>query len=159
MLCTRCKKEQATLFYTQNINGKETSAALCPTCAKQAGVGGTNIFAPLFHVAQKAPQTANADKRCNLCGLGWRDILSMGKVGCPTCYDTFREELRETIRSIHGGAKHCGMTPTDAKAVPHAPPVEENDLRAALANAIETENYEEAARLRDAIKALKGETE
>lgn len=25
MLCTHCKKEQATFFYTQNINGSETS--------------------------------------------------------------------------------------------------------------------------------------
>lgn len=155
MLCTRCKKEQASLFYTQNINGNETSAALCPTCAKQAGIGGTNIFAPLFH---SVPKTRSNDKRCNLCGLGWRDILSMGKVGCPNCYDTFCEELRDTIRSIHGGAKHCGLTPEKTDTDPKSSlPSEEEQLRDALAKAISAENYEEAARLRDAIKALKGE--
>lgn len=156
MLCTQCKKEQATLFYTQNINGKESSAALCPTCAKQAGIGGSNIFAPLYKTVRKhtaAPST----KRCNLCGLSWTDILSMGKVGCPNCYDTFREELRDTVRSIHGGAKHCGITPAYSADAPGPVMSEEEELRTALAEAIRTENYEEAARLRDAIKALKGE--
>ena len=157
MLCIRCKKEQATLFYTQNINGKETSAALCRACAKQAGLGGTNIFAPLFHTANKAQPSASNEKRCNLCGLGWKDILSMGKVGCPTCYDTFHDELRDTIRSIHGSAKHCGMTPSVSAASMPKEPTEEEQLRNALAEAIKTENYEEAARLRDALKSLKGE--
>ncbi len=159
MLCTQCKKEQATLFYTQNINGKESSAALCPTCAKQAGIGNSNIFSPLYKPVRKSTAVSNT-KRCNLCGLGWRDILSMGKVGCPNCYDTFREELRETIRSIHGGAKHCGLSPdrfTDTVAKESITPSEEEKLRMALTEAIQTENYEEAARLRDAIKALKGE--
>lgn len=162
MLCTNCKKEQATLFYTQSINGKESSAALCPECAKKAGIGNTNILSPLFHTAaQKNIATRNTGKKCSLCGLHFKDILSMGKVGCPACYDTFREELADTIRSIHGGAKHCGLTPEHGKAVSvpqhAADPTEEEKLRNALAAAISTENYEEAAKLRDAIKALKGE--
>lgn len=156
MLCTQCKKEQATLFYTQNINGKESSAALCPTCAKQAGIGGSNIFAPLYETVRKRTATPTA-KRCNLCGLGWTDILSMGKVGCPNCYDTFREELRDTVRSIHGGAKHCGLSPVHSAEAPAPAMSEEEKLRTALAEAIRTENYEEAARLRDTIKTLKGE--
>ena len=77
----------------------------------------------------------------------------MGKVGCPTCYSTFRTELEETIRSIHGGAKHCGMQTKVAESAP----TEEENLRFALAKAIETENYEEAARIRDILKAQKGE--
>lgn len=161
MLCTRCKQEQATLFYTQSINGKESSAALCPACAKQSGLGGTNIFTPLFHGMQRETHSEKSIKRCNLCGLGWRDILSMGKVGCANCYDTFSEELQDTIRSIHGNAKHRGLTPlTEANVSAKEPapqPNEEETLRAALAQAIEAENYEEAARIRDAIKALKGE--
>lgn len=158
MLCTRCKKEQATLFYTQSINGKESSAALCPSCAKQAGIGGANIFAPLFKTVPKDAAIPKNIKRCNLCGLGWQDILSMGKVGCPVCYDTFREELRDTIRSIHGGAKHCGITPEQSdRTVTEKTLSEEDELRNALTAAIQSENYEEAARLRDAIKALKGE--
>ena len=155
MLCTHCKKEQATLFYTQNINGKEASAALCPACAKNAGIGSTGLFSPLFssHTQKEAKRVPS--KRCNLCGLQWTDILSMGKVGCPTCYNTFRTELEDTIRSIHGGAKHfMKQAPTK---IEKNEPSEEEKLRFALAQAIETENYEEAARIRDILKAQKGE--
>ncbi len=162
MLCTNCKKEQATFFYTQNINGKETSAALCPNCAKQSGISGTDILSPLFHpfTAAKA-QRRDSGKTCRLCGLTFADILSLGKVGCPDCYNTFREELRETIRSIHGTAKHIGLTPERSTAITPEQgkePSEEEMLRAALETAIHEENYEEAARLRDRIKALKGES-
>lgn len=161
MLCTNCKKEQATFFYTQNINGKETSAALCPHCAKQSGIGSTDILSPLFHpfAAEKTPKRDNG-KTCSLCGLTFTDILSLGKVGCPDCYSTFRDELRETIRSIHGTAKHVGLTPERSTAItpePNKEPTEEEMLRAALETAIRNENYEEAARLRDRIKELKGE--
>lgn len=161
MLCTNCKKEQATFFYTQNINGKETSAALCPNCAKQSGIGNAGILSPLFHpFAADKPQKRDSGKVCSLCGLTFADILSLGKVGCPDCYNTFRNELRETIRSIHGTAKHVGLTPERSTAIASEPAKEQNEeekLRAALATAIRDENYEEAANLRDKIKALKGE--
>lgn len=155
MLCTHCKKEQATFFYTQNINGKESSAALCPACAKNAGIGNAGIFSPLFSSHAQREAKPASSKRCNLCGLQWSDILSMGKVGCPTCYNTFRTELEETIRSIHGGAKHYAK-PTEATRE-NKEISEEEKLRTALAKAIETENYEEAARIRDILKAQKGE--
>lgn len=161
MLCTKCKKEQATFFYTQNINGKETSAALCKSCAKQSGIDSSDILSPLFHpFAESKVQKRDSGKTCNLCGLTFSDILSLGKVGCPDCYNTFRQELRDTIRSIHGTAKHVGLTPERSTAItpePQKEPSEEEMLRVALEAAIRDENYEEAARLRDRIKELKGE--
>ena len=155
MLCTNCKREQATLFYTQNINGKESSAALCPACAKKAGIHNTDILSPLF-TQQNAPRRETA-KRCSLCGLSFRDVLAMGKVGCPACYESFQEELDDTIRSLHGGAKHCGLTPLQEGCTEKTEFSEEAHLRDALKKAIQEENYEEAAKLRDAIKMLKGE--
>ena len=92
--------------------------------------------------------------------ITFSDILSLGKVGCPDCYNTFRQELRDTIRSIHGTAKHVGLTPERSTAItpePQKEPSEEEMLRVALEAAIRDENYEEAARLRDRIKELKGE--
>lgn len=161
MLCTNCKKEQATFFYTQTINGKESSAALCPRCAKNAGLGTADILSPLFHPfsANHTPKRDTA-KTCSLCGLTFTDIARLGKVGCPDCYKTFREELGDTIRSIHGTAKHVGFSPeravNESVADTHVQ-TEEEKLRAELTAAIQAENYEEAAKLRDAIKALKGE--
>ena len=157
MLCTNCKKEPATCFYTQTVNGKESSAALCTHCAKFAGLGATDFLSPLFpqNIVQKA-QTGSDHRKCSLCGLTFADIQRLGKVGCPDCYPTFRDELSGIIRSIHGTAKHAGSCPEHAAC--DAPALsEEEKLRADLAIAIQSEKYEEAARIRDAIKALKGE--
>ncbi len=156
MLCTNCKKEQATFFYSQTINGKESSAALCAHCAKHADIGAMNFLSPLFQPDFADKQNHRSTRKtCSLCGLTFADIQKFGKVGCPDCYKTFRDELQDTIRSIHGSTKYIGSAPADAATKPLQS--EEEKLRTDLTAAIQTENYEEAARLRDAIKALKGE--
>lgn len=162
MLCSKCKTNPATFFYTQSINGNESSVALCQSCAESSGIGvGTvsPLFSSFFGNPPKSTRgVQKTAKKCSLCALTFNDILSMGKVGCPECYNTFREELGNTIRSIHGTAKHAGLTPLgtyEAKA--EKPLSEEEVLRGKLNDAIMAENYEEAAALRDKIKALKGE--
>ncbi len=157
MLCTKCKTNTATFFYTQNINGKESSVALCNNCAAAGGLGGTvaPIFSSLFEnpTKKRVTNTANT-KRCTLCALTFSDILSLGKVGCPECYNTFKAELSNTIRSVHGNAKHTGLIPN---AEAEATVSEEEMLKIELKEAIAAENYELAATLRDKIKSLKGE--
>lgn len=170
MMCTNCGQSPAGFFFTQTVNGRETSVALCANCAKKAGLSALGMTSPLFgsfFAANDARRTRrDGGKRCPQCGQTYDDIFAMGKVGCPKCYDTFREELRDTIRSIHGTAKHIGRTPGTAEAAeaPEAAktasaPIktDEEILRDELAAAIKAENYEHAAELRDRIKALKGE--
>ncbi|MBQ8837052.1 MAG: UvrB/UvrC motif-containing protein [Clostridia bacterium] len=159
MLCSKCKTNQATFFYTQSINGNESSVALCKNCAETSGM---NTVSPLFGSFFGTPAKSTRDiqrqsKKCSLCALTFNDILSMGKVGCPECYNTFKEELGDTIRSIHGTAKHVGRTPSGTPANEIKQLSEEEVLRGKLTEAIKTENYEEAAAIRDKIKALKGE--
>lgn len=160
MLCSKCKTNNATFVYTQNINGKESTIALCKSCAKASGLD-TSLVSPLFNSffsnTKRNIQTEKDIKKCTLCALTFNDILAMGKVGCPECYKTFKDELNSTIRSIHGSAKHVGLTPTGFHQEEKEEPSEEELLRKKLNLAIEAENYEEAATLRDAIKALKGE--
>lgn len=162
MLCSKCKTNPATFFYTQSINGNESSVALCQHCAESSGIG-TSTVSPLFSSFFGTPQRSTRDtqkqsKKCSLCALTFNDILSMGKVGCPECYNTFREELKNTIRSIHGTAKHAGLTPLGNFEFKEEKQLSEEEvLRGKLNEAISAENYEEAAALRDKIKALKGE--
>lgn len=162
MICSKCKSNTASFFYTQSINGKESSVALCKSCAEKAGIG-TSMVSPLFNSffapAKRSRSTVDFQKKCSLCALTFNDILSMGKVGCPECYNTFKEELGDTIRSIHGTMKHIGLSPignTNDTATPKKE-TEEEILRERLNAAILDENYEEAAVIRDQIKALKGE--
>lgn len=164
MLCSHCKQEPAVFFYSQSIDGTENSVALCEKCAQKAGISaGTAAFSPFLSSFFGNPKNSvtvprASAKKCSLCASTFEDILSMGKVGCPKCYDTFREELKSTIRSIHGSAKHVGLKPSETQTAPVFEAKDElSTLQTALEQAIRTENYEEAASLRDEIRKLKGE--
>ena len=121
MLCENCKKKEATVFYEEIINGTKRSAALCSSCATKAEKEGTlsefslpafcgfndSLFGGLMGLTESQPK-----KSCPTCGATMNALKSQGKVGCPTCYATFGEELRGTIRSIHGNVKHVGRAPS-----------------------------------------------
>lgn len=154
MLCNRCNKNEATIYYKQNINGEVREYALCPECAAKQGMGlsGVNLFGSLF--SQSIPKREH--KRCTLCASSFEDIRRSGKVGCAECYSVFSEELRPMISNIHSGEKHCGRAPGEEgeKRRAHS---ELEKLRAELQTAIANEEYERAATLRDMIKEMEAE--
>ena len=78
-----------------------------------------------------------------------------GLLGCPDCYETFRENLKPFFRRAQEGIQHEGKAPgmTDAgKEEKTSPEIEQ--LKMKLAALVKEENYEEAARIRDEIKRL-----
>lgn len=165
MLCSKCKKSPASFFYTQNINGVQTSIALCEHCAANStfsSIPVSPLFESFFSNSAKNSEHVNSnEKRCSLCALTFNDILASGKVGCPECYNVFSEELSNTITSIHGNASHHGLVPQylapnteSAKALS-----EKELLRNELNKAIQSENYEAAAIIRDKLKAMEGESD
>ncbi len=169
MLCERCGKNEATVRYSEIINGKKRSYSLCADCAGELGIGTAvptdifgagSLFSGFFGDIFDHPKAVAASNvvRCPVCGATLSDIAAEGKVGCSECYRTFRAELSPTIRRIHGGVTYKGSQP--AKDAPEAggtagKPVSELDaLRAELYEAIKKEDFERAAELRDRIKAL-----
>ena len=162
MLCEKCGKNPATTHYKQTINGVTKELFLCKDCADSLGVstqffGGFNSF---FMPSARDTQAALREtKRCS-CGTRLDEIIHSGFVGCEKCYETFREELLRSIKKMHGSTKHRGRLPdgavqTQAKTKEETLAARENELRQKLNDAIKSENFEEAARLRDAIKELK----
>ena len=183
MICEKCGKNEATIHYSEIINGKKRSYALCRDCADEMGVGdiptpsfgfGTDsllstFFGDMFPtLTQDRRRTQTPERRCPVCGASLSDIASDGKVGCSECYRTFREELMPTIRRIHGSAVYKGENgekPEKAaegksqaaegmRETPSEPRSEADALRAELYEAIKNEDFERAAVLRDKIKAL-----
>lgn len=170
MLCETCKKKEATVFYEETINGAKRSYSLCADCAaaleKQGelsfghspfslpsfGSFHDTLFGGLFGLSEGQPQQKKA---CPQCGTTMSDLRSNGKVGCPECYATFRLELNDTIRSIHGNVEHVGRTPSRfrqnrGKADRLA------SLKQQLKDSIAEEDFERAATLRDEIRSLEG---
>jgi protein arginine kinase activator len=94
-----------------------------------------------------------ARKSCASCNTTLRQILETGRVGCSTCYATFPVQLESLLEGIHVALAHRGKVPrvSDARARVRA---DLQSKRGLLKTALTTENYEEAAALRDEIKAL-----
>lgn len=167
MLCQMCGQHPATTHIKTIVNGKLTQAHLCDDCAKKQGYG--NLFADwgsgfgsLLSGFMGSAAPARQVTRCPGCGASFEDITRSGKIGCAECYHTFRGQLLPIIQRIHGTAQHKGKVPgssalrvTDPNnkivAVEETPLEEKKRL---LKQAIETQDFERAAVLRDEIKEL-----
>lgn len=171
MLCEKCKKNSAQVYYTENINGKETKYALCHECANEmknsgeldfkipslfgGGIFGGDMGSLIGSIlAPQRVSKGNAEtKKCDLCGMSFSDFMNEGKAGCPRCYDIFGDELERTIAGIHGGVKHTGRIPAKYREkLEETERIEE--LRSKIAEAVAAEDYETAAKLRDEIRSI-----
>ena len=170
MLCQHCQKNEATTHIKTNINGEYSEYRLCADCARELGYAGmfpdftADIGGMLGSFLSAALPARSGASRCPECGSTMNDIKKLGKVGCANCYDLFFNELMPTIRSIHSNTRHTGKHPVieytenhdekDAKPKTKQNTVEQ--LRAELKKAIEEEDFERAAQLRDEIKQQEG---
>ena len=95
-------------------------------------------------------------KTCSMCGLSFADITKTGKVGCGECYEIFKNELKPTVIRIHGTANHTGKIPKNRSVQISAKrKIEELNIR--MKKAIEEQNFEEAAVIRDEINKINQE--
>mgnify|MGYP003298086663 CR=1 FL=1 len=81
------------------------------------------------------------------------EFLASGKIGCASCYTAFESSMTPLLKKIHLTTTHTG------KVMGKAGNVSENRidlLKAQLKEAIDKEEYEKAARLRDEIKEMEG---
>ena len=103
--------------------------------------------------SQEIEQAAGGvELKCPRCGFSQADFKKSGRLGCPECYQTFAEGLAGLLKTMHKGTRHVGKAPEALRQT--------RDLRTSssvkkkLARPMEAEDYEQAAKLRDEIKAL-----
>ena len=111
MLCENCKKNNATTYFKQNINGNIQEVYLCSECAAKLDMGGmsSSLF-DFFMPSQFRVRAEREQKKCG-CGTTFYNISKTGKVGCPDCYETFRNELAAVLKKINGAKQHTGRCP------------------------------------------------
>lgn len=164
MKCQKCKKREANTHIKKVLNGEYTEYMLCSECAHAMGYDNVfslempDMFGGLLQsfFTGALPARSGAS-RCPVCGSTYGDITNTGKVGCAHCYEAFYEELLPSIKRIHGNTKHSGKVPqgieyTEVKSEPDDKS-EVESLKAELKKAIDEQNFELAAELRDKIKA------
>lgn len=176
MICERCNKKKATVFYRENIGGRIKALRLCGECAEileQAGeledisaavagfvspffITDDGTYALPFSLPDGSGAKSGGTRRCGVCGATLADMAKSGRVGCANCYGAFAEDLEFTIRSAHGRAEHTGRTSAGYRLrMEKAERL--TGLKKRLKEAISDERYEAAAGLRDQIRALEAE--
>ncbi len=169
MLCQNCKKNEATTHIKRVINGEATESHFCHTCAQNSGVGSffddfslnlPGLFSSFFGENSFALNERQRE-RCESCGCSFDDIVKTGKVGCSDCYKKFYQKLSPSLQRIHGKTKHQGkvprIIPSPVTAAEKTTEEKIEDLQNEMNKAIDEQNFEKAAILRDEIKALKGD--
>lgn len=168
MLCEQCGLRPASVHLTKVVNGHMTQLHLCQSCAQ--GSGEFQMFpdpASLLQnllanfVGQAAVQQPETSLRCPSCGFRFAEFRETGRLGCPSCYTHFREELEPMLRRLHGTTEHRGKLPR-RRGGEHERTRRIQELRRELQQAVAREEFEQAAQLRDELRrfeATGGEAE
>ncbi|MDD5432264.1 MAG: UvrB/UvrC motif-containing protein [Candidatus Omnitrophica bacterium] len=161
MLCDVCGKVAATVHLTEIINDQINELHLCEECARQKSAqmeqqfGLSDLLAGLADFEKPTKETGGATVKCPGCSLTYEDFKKIGRLGCGECYVTFKKYLGPLLKRIHGSIQHIGKSPfVKAEKKTKRKTLGLQELRHNLQKAIDNEEFEEAAKLRDQIKEL-----
>ncbi|WP_066715570.1 UvrB/UvrC motif-containing protein [Clostridium sp. Marseille-P299] len=172
MLCDVCNKREAKIYYTEIVNGKKKEQHLCEECAaehtsfkiknpitnQEFTIGGLLSGILESYSTSDNKEESSSEVTCIKCGLKYSEFLNHGKFGCAGCYHSFGKMLPKSFRSIHGAELHTGKRPkgyiSETNRIVNSLS-EYEKLSIQLQRAIEQEEFEEAAKIRDAMKAIK----
>jgi len=158
MKCERCEKAEATVQQITIVNDQVTHKRLCEECAKEEetdssevpGASVSNIISNLFD----EDQNQQKPNTCDRCGMTFEEFRKEERFGCANCYDQFEGRLKSLIHRIHGADQHVGTATKSTKPAKISDERKIKRLRKRLQQAVEAEQYEEAADLRDRIHRL-----
>lgn len=198
MLCEKCKIREANIQVVEVVNGVKSEHYLCAQCASEMDLNvtgpGINGEMPLAKLLSKLlSQTMKSEQKeecanvvCPTCGTTYEQFIKDSKFGCADCYKVFDLLIGDNIRQLQGSGEHHGKHPkyisgdipqqvkedleeSISEAVPESEYLDKLiDLRRLLKKAVEDEDFEDAARIRDEIReiekkaaqsALKGEVQ
>jgi len=160
MLCDICGKNQATVHLTEIIDEQMNELHLCEECARQKSAqmeqqfGLSDLLAGLAEFEKPAVEKEGEALKCNTCGLAYADFKKVGRLGCGDCYTAFKKFLGPLLKRIHGSNLHFGKSPLKVTETAQSKSTDLSALRLKLQRAIESEAFEEAAKIRDQIKEL-----
>lgn len=176
-MCDACKKNEATIHIQEIISGHKKTIHLCGECAaKKSGdnpameIGGFNIAEMLYNLTEKLnipgfqqalqqgglPPAQGPKQVCAACGWTTEGLRNTGRLGCPECYNTFRDILAAALENMHRGKLHVGKRPgSDSSDESPRLMLELMNCQKELEELVQREEYEKAAQVRDRINELK----
>ena len=167
MRCQQCHEREAVVFLTQLGQDQEVHLQLCERCAAEKGVEnaaslGKTPVGTFLALMGKSMEPAAAlpgvapSGACPTCGATMNDFRESGRLGCGDCYRAFEAPLRDLLRRLHGSSRHIGKRYHPLGEEPGSTEAEREVIRIRdqLERAVQSENFELAAELRDRLREL-----
>ena len=164
MLCQECRRNEANIHIVKQVGGKQTELNLCEACARKMDeldftlepqFSLHKLFATMLNQSLRDNREAAsaAGIQCPSCGLTFAQFSQVGRLGCSDCFKAFDIRLKPLLRRIHAGCSHNGKMPVKVQSRVKA--IRQIDqLKEDLQTKIQNEEFEDAAVLRDQIRAL-----
>lgn len=161
VLCEECKMNEACYTISVMVNGQVTTRHLCADCMARMNMGlnagsirhmlgalltaFTGVAAPDMNGAE--------DISCPRCHMALSAFTKSGRLGCPGCYEAFRDHLTPMLQQLHGRVEHAGRKPLVSES-DQKKRARHQELVRLMEQAVALEDFETAAQLRDRINAL-----
>lgn len=173
MNCEKCKNKKATVFYADETGGRHSLCSLCAVTlgkvsqydpADDPNTRATPLIPeptltslckedsplPIYCSANESDLSST----CPYCSTSLESVVTRGRAGCPECYTAFCDLLFPT--SLTPESAHGARMPSSRRAlIDRVRSI--NELKSRIKIAVETENYELAASLRDEIRKLESQ--
>ncbi|MEC9476019.1 MAG: UvrB/UvrC motif-containing protein [Planctomycetota bacterium] len=167
MLCEKCQENEACVHLTDIVNNTKREYRLCKECAEVHGVSIqaqlqkfkniTNITLPEFCAPSIDIGSGDSEvtdvEDCPRCKMSYSLFRKEGKFGCSHDYTVFRGSLDDLLEKIHASTQHRGRTPGRFREQDNHQ-TKLDQLREELLQAVQGEQYEKAAAIRDQMRLM-----
>ena len=160
MQCDICGKKKATVHLTEIVDDQMSEMHLCEECARQKSVqmeqqfGLADLLAGLADFGKPAKEEIRENLKCSNCGMSYDEFRKFGRLGCSQCYESFKMHLSTLLKKVHGSNHHLGKTPVKIPQFEKQKIENFQELKIQLQQAIQMEDFERAAEIRDKIREL-----
>lgn len=170
MMCDDCGVRPANFLLKAVTEGAVHEKNLCAVCMAKyqrriPGLDISNLAGILSGIlgSRTSQRTEAIDDSfdamvCGYCGTSYADFRKTGRLGCSKCYDEFKRPLESLLLKVNGNLQHAGRMPGGLKSEVKIK-LDIDRLKQDLVKAIAGEEYEQAAQIRDNIRALSAQLE
>ncbi len=158
MKCEICGLKDAVIHIRQIQKDLVHELHICEECAQEKGLIReeeselpiANLLSGLLE-GKDLTGAGEVKEACPRCGMKASEFRKQGKLGCAECFMAFDKEVRAIVSQMAARPRHVGRLPRSYSEQARTASASDG-LREALRAAVEREDYEEAARLRDQIR-------
>ena len=165
MMCEECGIRQARFHLMKIVNNERTERNLCAVCMakyqKQLPGIDFNNLAGILNTILEGHESANSEGDnptdvelvCEQCGTTYQEFKKSGVVGCANCYKVFHQPIEKILDRMQNGTQHSGRIPEGVRSGASIR-MNIDRLKQRMQKAVQDEDFEQAAKLRDAIRTL-----